>query len=229
MTARVGPHTLASPLVYCSPGCPREEEASCIDLSQPIGDPGDGDTLGLGYYPTYARMSREQRASYLRWIANGRCEPLNEIGYAFVYFYGLERRLLVEQQDLSPIVKEVVRLLETYTFSGSFDGYLSRFLAYVLARAGIATLKDKWFDAVFEKSRAQRDDQHLAVGLAWLHTHNHSLPASSALRIAKLDPRAPRSVVLDRLPEQFSALFAKRYRDALVMASQSRSRSEKRR
>ena len=34
-----------------------------------------------------------------------------------------------EQQDLSPIVKEVVCLLETYSFSGLFDGYLSRFLA----------------------------------------------------------------------------------------------------
>ncbi len=190
-TTRVGSYTLTDPLVYCAPGPPREEEASCIDFSLALGESGENETLSLGYYPTYSRMTAQQRAAYLQWLANGRCQPLNDIGYAFLFFYGLERRLLFEQQDLSPIVKEVVRLLETYTFSGSFDGYLSRFLAYVLARAGIGGLKDKWFEAVFEKTRAQRDEQHLSVGLAWLHTRNLPLPASWALRIARLDPRAP--------------------------------------
>ena len=212
-TARAGAYSLTDPLVYSARGRPSEEEASCIDLSLPIGELGELETLSLGYYPTYSRMTAQQRATYLQWLASGRCGLLSDIGYVFLYFYGLERRLLLQQEDLSPIVKEVVRLLETYTVSGSFDGYLSRFLAYVLARAGIASLKVKWFEAVFEKTRAQRDEQHLAVGLAWLHTHNRALPANLAIRIARLDPRAPRSVVLNRLPEEFSVLFAKRYRE----------------
>ncbi len=108
---------------------------------------------------------------------------------------------LVEQKDLSPIVKEVVRLLETYTFSGSFDGYLSRFLAFALARAGIETLKDKWFEAVFAKSRLQRDEDFLAVALAWFFKKNAPLPVAWAIRIARQDPRSPRSIVLDRLPD----------------------------
>ena len=119
----------------------------------------------------------------------------------------------VERQDLSPIVKEVVRLLENYTISGSFDGYLSRFLAFTLARAGIETLKDKWFEAVFARSRLQRDEDFLAVALAWFFKRNSPLPVSWALRIARQDPRSPRSVILDRLPEQFNSLFEKRYRD----------------
>ena len=149
-----GPFVLCDPLVYLSHGRPRDTEASCIDLTLPVERPTVEPRGSLGYYPQYAAISPGQRANYIRWLASGRTASLDDIGYAFLYFYGLERRLLVEQQDLSPIVKEVVRLLETYTFSGSFDGYLSRFLSYTLARAGIGTLKDKWFEAVFDKTRA---------------------------------------------------------------------------
>jgi uncharacterized tellurite resistance protein B-like protein len=209
----VGPYALVDPLVYVCNGQKSSSEASCIDHRHPIGKPVAEPVGSLGYYPEYSRLSGDQRANYLNWLAGGRTEPLSDIGYAFLYFYGLERRLLVDDQDLSPIVKEVVRLLETYTFSGSFDGYLSRFLSYTLARSGIGTLKEKWFQAVFERTRAQRDEQHLAVGLAWLFSNERPLPPGWACRIARLDPRSPRSVVLERLPDQFNALFLKRYKD----------------
>ena len=209
----VGSYTLTDPLVYVCDGRGSSREASCIDRRQTIGKPIFEPVGSLGYYPEYSRLSINQRANYLQWLAGGRVGPLSDIGYAFLYFYGLERRLLIEGQDLSPIVKEVVRLLETYTFSGSFDGYLSRFLSYTLARTDISTLKEKWFQAVFERTRAHRDEQHLAVGLAWLFSNERPLPPAWACRIARLDPRSPRSVVLERLPDQFNALFLRRYRD----------------
>ena len=210
-TVDVGAYLLKDPMVYVSDGKPREDEASCIDLSREVGKPIIEPAGRLGYYPTYPKLSPIQRANYLRWISSGRVEPLHDIGYAFLFFYGLERRLLVEREDLSPIVKELVRLLEAYTFSGSFDGYVSRFLAFTLARSGIETLKDKWFEAVFAKSRLQRDEDFLAVALAWFFKKNAPLPVSWAMRIARQDPRSPRSIVLDRLPEQFVSLFEKRY------------------
>lgn len=212
-TAVVGRYKLSDALVYTYDGRSDPVEASCIDLRLPIGRPEQEPRGSLGYYPTYSRLTSGQRANYLRWLADGRTGPLNDIGYAFLYFYGLERRLLVEGQDLSPIVKETVRLLETYDFSGSFDGYLSRFLSYSLAKSGIGALKEKWFKAIFEKSRTQRDEQQFAVGLAWFYLQQRPLPAHWAMRVAKLDPRSPRSVVLDRLPEQFRVLFAKRYEE----------------
>ncbi len=172
-------------MVYVSDGKPREDEASCIDLSLEIGIPAYEAPGSLGYYPTYAKISPNQRASYLRWLSSGRVNPLSDIGYAFLFFYGLERRLLLERRDLNPIVKEVVRLLETYTISGSFDGYLSRFLAFTLARAGIETLKDKWFEVVFAKSRLQRDEDFLAVALAWFFKRNLPIPVAWAVRIAR--------------------------------------------
>ena len=227
-TVNVGGYQLKDPLIYVSDGHPRESEASCIDLSLDVGKPVREAAGSLGYYPTYEKLSPDRRANYLRWLSTGRVEPLADIGYAFLFFYGLERRLLVEQQDLFPSVKEAVRLLETYTFSSSFDGYLSRFLAFTLAKSGIETLKDKWFDAVFAKSRLQRDEDFIAVALAWFFKKNAPLPVSWAIRIARQDPRCPRSVVLDRLPEQFQALFESRYRgqfgDGLVLKVSKRDR-----
>jgi uncharacterized tellurite resistance protein B-like protein len=222
-------YLLRDPMVYVSVGSAAEDEASCIDLTLEVGKPLWEAVGALGYYPTYARLNPGQRANYLSWLANGRAGALNDIGYPFLFFYGLERRLLIEQQDLSPIVKECVRLLETYTFSGSFDGYLSRFLAFALARAGIETLKDKWFDAIFEKSRVRRDENFFAVALAWLFRKNAPLPVSWAVRITRQDPRSPGSIAIDRLPAEFHSLFESRYRekfgDGLILKATKRDRS----
>ena len=227
-TIQVDKYILEEPFVYASRGSTGVNEASCINVRLPVGKPIHEPPGRLGYYPEYIRLSAGQRANYLRWLAEGRSGPLSDIGYAFLFFYGLERRLLVEQQDFSPIVKEVVRLLETYTFSGSFDGYLSRFLSYALAKGDLGMLKEKWFQAVFERTRAQRDEQHLAVGLAWLFKQGRPLPSTWAFRLAKLDPRSPRSVVLNRLPDEFSTIFGKRYSeqfgDGLVLRAAKRDR-----
>ncbi|WZO96060.1 TerB N-terminal domain-containing protein [Isosphaeraceae bacterium EP7] len=210
-TIHVGRYAIRDPLVYTSGGRGKHDEASCIDLALKVGKPVVEPRGSLGYWPKYAHITADQRANYLQWLAGGRSGPLDDIGYAFLFFYGLERRLLVDGEDLSLVAKEAVRLLETYTFSGSFDGYLSRFLSYSLAKVDIGTLKEAWFRAVFERTRSRKDEQHLAVGLAWLFKQQRPLPSAWAFRLAKLDPRSPRSVVLDRLPDQFGFLFSKRY------------------
>jgi hypothetical protein len=96
----VGDYVLTDPLIYLAPGPAREHEASCIDATLPIGRPIDEQPGSLGYYPHYAGITRRQRANYVQWLSHGRCQPLSDIGYAFLYFYGLERRLLIEQKDL---------------------------------------------------------------------------------------------------------------------------------
>jgi len=206
-------YLLRDPMVYCCEGAPSDDEASCIDLRLEVGKPAWESAGALGYYTSYRKLSPTQRANYLTWLANNRTTALSEIGYAFLFFYGLERRLIVERQDLSPIVKECVRLLESYTFSASFDGYVSRFLAFVLARDGIATLKEKWFEAVFEISRLRNNEDFLAVALAWFFQKSAPLPVSWAIRIASKDPRSPQSIVVFRIPDQFHSLFEKRYRE----------------
>ncbi|WP_302950871.1 TerB N-terminal domain-containing protein [Holdemania filiformis] len=45
----------------------------------------------LGYYPTYERLSAEQRYLYLRWL-NDRMIAVSD-GFIYLYYYGLERHL----------------------------------------------------------------------------------------------------------------------------------------
>ncbi len=46
---------------------------------------------GLGYWLQYGSISAKCRGAYLKWLANGRSEPKANIGYVFLFFYGLER------------------------------------------------------------------------------------------------------------------------------------------
>jgi len=60
---------------------------------------------------------------------------LGEYRFAFLFFYGLERRLLVEQQDQGPIVEEVVRLLTPIHRLDYSTPIFNLFLAFALASA----------------------------------------------------------------------------------------------
>ena len=228
-TVSVKGYVLRDPMVYISEGTPSEGDASCINLSLEVGRPAWDAAGALGHFPSYARMSPNQRANYLSWLANGRALPLADIGYAFLYFYGLERRLLIDGQDSIRIVKECVRLLETYNFSGAFDAYVRRFLAFILGAAEIETLQDKSFDTIFENPRLTRDEDFLAVALASLFRKNAVLPVSWAMRMARRDPRSPADAVPGRLSVQCDSLFEHRYRerfgDGLILKAAKRDRS----
>ena len=53
----------------------------------------------MGYWPSYSSIPADCRAAYLHWLLDGRYAPGAYIGYVFLYFYGLERRLLVDSQS----------------------------------------------------------------------------------------------------------------------------------
>lgn len=203
--------TLPDPMLYWSEGQPREDEASCIELRLPVGQP-TAEALGaLGYWPRYSTMSPNQRANYLAWLASGRTAPLQDNGYVFVFFYGLERRALVDGQDLYPVLCEVVRLLEAYPASQSFQSYGRSFLAYVLAKSGLQNLSENWFEHLVQKPGLQTSPEGVAVALAWLALHERPLPAAWARSIASQDERSQQSVVVNRVSEQFNQLFEHKY------------------
>lgn len=219
---------IPNPMTYFSRFPLEEAEASCIDATLPVGSPISEPRGALGYWPEYRRMTPHQRANYLDWLASGREAPLDDIGYAFVHFYGLERRVLVDQRDINPITIEIVRLLERYTFSGSFTGYLSRFLTYVVARTGLEKLRQEWFDHIFDNSSMQPNEDILALALAWHVTKSQPLSAKWAMRIASDHPQTSRSVVVQRVPEQFESLFAKKFQthfgNGLMLRTSQRDR-----
>lgn len=97
-------------------------EPALIDPSLPVDHrAAERSVPALDYWPSYSTISPAARSHYLRWLSGGRAEPSVPIGYVFLYFYGLERRLIVDsrtnpsvamERDL--IVTEIRRLLRGY-------------------------------------------------------------------------------------------------------------------
>ncbi|MGI6423094.1 MAG: TerB N-terminal domain-containing protein [Candidatus Dojkabacteria bacterium] len=70
------------------------------------------------YWPTYFRFTPEQRYQYINWLRDI-TQPTN-LSYVFLYFYGLERHLLVGNYD--DAVLEIRRLLLAHK-AQSFQSY----------------------------------------------------------------------------------------------------------
>jgi tellurite resistance protein len=92
-----------------------------------------GDQLGttLDYWPSYAKLDPRARHTYLNWLQAGRNDAAIPIGYVFVFFYGLEQRLLLDDaRDEAPaILAEVRRLLALHGENYSFQSYATKLLA----------------------------------------------------------------------------------------------------
>lgn len=106
-------------------------ENCLIDPTLPVSG-ADFDHRGetLGYWCAYGEIRPPARAAYLAWLAGGRERSDVGIGYVFLFFYGLERRLFIDLalDELEVIVAEVRRLLTIYGENYSLSGYAHRLL-----------------------------------------------------------------------------------------------------
>ncbi len=95
------------------------DDPSTIFLKLPIKKPTRPDSIEpLGYYPSYAALSPEQRWVYLNWLQDVTEEV--DIGYVFIYYYGLERHLLTGK--FGRAFDEILKL-RRYHLNKSFLGY----------------------------------------------------------------------------------------------------------
>ena len=110
-----------------------EHDASFIDPALPVAR-SSASAGPLGYWPSYKAITPECRRRYLEWLASGKKAPEADVGYAFLYFYGLERRLLLDTppaEEVRALVAELQRLRTIYAGNGSFNGYSNRLLEAV--------------------------------------------------------------------------------------------------
>lgn len=217
-------------LVYVGQGLLTQSgatEPALIDPSLPL-DRRNPDWAGddLFYWPTYDGLSPRSRTAYLTWLADGRRHPGVPLGYVFLFFYGLERRVLVDalggdpaaRAELPVIEQEVRRLLALYGGSNSLDRYAGEFLDVLqLAQNGPAHTppnygaEDRW-DVPLE----------LRLGLARFAVECTPVPVDWALSWSwfhpDIYPRTPQT----RCPDEFTTLFGIRYRerhgDGLLLA-----------
>ncbi|MFA4932239.1 MAG: TerB N-terminal domain-containing protein [Caldisericia bacterium] len=112
-------------------GLPFRSEPSTIFVDEPAVLPKDTSSVpGPPYYPRYGALSPYQRGIYLNWLQ----DPISAVdpGYLFVYYYGLERQLLLG--DFQNAVDEIL-MLRRYHANASFQFYsLNALLTACVAR-----------------------------------------------------------------------------------------------
>ncbi len=99
-------------------------EPSAISMNLPIKQPRSVDDIERpSYYPAYNSISPEQRWIYLNWLRN--VESSINIGYVFIFYYGLERHLFFGNVEEA---FNMVLKLRKYHKNSSFLGYSSNAL-----------------------------------------------------------------------------------------------------
>ncbi len=130
----IGGINVTSGMIYVGGSLPTRHggvENCLIDPSLRI-SPREADKSGssMPYWPSYTDIQPKARRAYIEWLAGGRHDPAIGIGYVFLFFYGLERRYLVDggKAEAPEIFAEVQRLLGIYGDNNSFRGSAKRFL-----------------------------------------------------------------------------------------------------
>jgi tellurite resistance protein len=213
--------TVRGGLLYVGTGMPDAAglgvEPALIDPTLPV-DLRNPDWQGesMGYWPCYADISPRARAAYLAWVADGRTNPNAYIGYVFLYFYGLERRLLAgiphlddSTAEFAALVSEVRRLLQIYHGNGSFRGYAEGLLDAVALLD--PTVRH---DRAAPRTTGWRHElpMELKIGLAQLAVAGRPVPADWALAWYSHHPETYLRTPAVRCANEFLELFTKRYR-----------------
>lgn len=170
----------------------------------------------LRHWPSYSELSAEARAAYLDWLNTGRSDPGTNIGFVFLFFYGLERRILHDalqveaiREELPELVAELQRLLAIYgPRSDSFDRYCTQLLDAVevlFRRTPIYLTRPRAISNTGEFPTIVR------VALAQASSQGEPIPASWALAWYLSDPETRLRTPATRCPAELSKLFHIRY------------------
>jgi len=160
-------------------------EPSLIDPALPV-DAVAANTSGSGldYWPSYRSISAASRRAFLQWLAGGRNDRNIAIGYVFIFFYGLERRIYEFIQgrgssadEALAIGREVACLFALYgAASSSFRMYAGSFLDL------IATIEPRARDLAPDASSRDFGPSHrLKLLLGELALAGKPIPAELAL------------------------------------------------
>jgi len=134
----------------------------------------------------------------------------------FLFFYGIERRVLVDAErgdvssgEIALLAAEVERLLGIYGNKASFRSYAGSFLDFVRIRHGRVELET----ALPPPERAGYElPLRVRVALGRLAAARAPIPAEWALAWVRLSPLVTLRTPAVRCPEEFEAAFRARYR-----------------
>lgn len=193
-----------------------EIEPALINPALPVRMPS-GSIDKMDYWPSYSNIPEIARGGYLQWLADGRKDPNVQIGFVFLFFYGLERRVLHDfrqdketvNRELPAILAEVRRLLSVYgDNSSSFYGYANSFLDIIVtvgARDRIYRLPAP------PTGKYKALTLRHKVALGQVAVDGMALPAEWAYSWLTNDERVFLRTPAKRCPEEFKKLFLAYY------------------
>jgi hypothetical protein len=190
-----------------------------IDPSKEIAPRGDYTARDLGSWPSFSNISGMARRAYLNWLADGRSDPAANIGYVYLYFYGLERRALIDittepesRSDWPLIIKELWRLLGIYgEKSSAFRASANQLISWL-------TISDRpaksYKNPVPPFAKTFELPLYIRFALSDAAVDAVPIPDHLALAWAKLDPDIYLGTPAIRCADKFDALFMSHYSKA---------------
>lgn len=194
-------------------------DPSFINTKLPVSGFTDYTVDSMGYWPNYSNISPSARGAYLAWLADGRKDPMAAPGYVFLFFYGLERRVLVDYQEtriedaeLQQIKNEINRLYSLYGGqSNSIKGYFSNFLNLLLLLERRNTKLYDW--PIPENLKGYDIPFYLKVYLGQCSVDGKPLPARAAYLWVSYDPTVSKKTPARRCETELKQLFLLRYEE----------------
>ena len=181
----------------------------------------DLDGKDLSYWPSYDTIPPASRTAYLRWLAEGRRTPGVPIGYVFLFFYGLERRLLLDitedpslRTEVPALRSEVRGLLASYGSHAAFRRYAAEF-SNLLELVDSPTGTDP--DALSVPELCERrwpPPMTLRRALGAFAAAGRPVPADWAQAWAWYHPDVSLRTPAFRCRDEFAELFRQRYEEA---------------
>jgi tellurite resistance protein len=195
-------------------------EPALIDPSLEVSSHASGEGPSRFYWPSYQRLSPTDRATYLEWLAGPRraCEVSQSL--AFLYFYGLERRLLRDPEESSSaaserdvIAVEMARLkseAEDDQERSALTHQLGQLLEFLEAQD---LLQGRSNPPPPRERSGWQVPMSLRLMLGEVANANLPLPTELALSWTLTSPEAYLRTPAQRCTEEFAALFERRYRE----------------
>ncbi|MCD1126292.1 TerB N-terminal domain-containing protein [Jinshanibacter sp. LJY008] len=167
----------------------------------------------LGYWPSFSTLSPRCRGAYLDWLASDRSDSSCPVGYVFIYFYGLERRILVDgtqetisDDEFKSLFEEVLRLRAVFLANNSFRHYSTQLIeVMLLLRPGVIQFENE--KECFVSGSSLLFQFRLATTVA----QGKPLSADLALAWVKYYPEYTLRTPARRCADEFAALFKLRY------------------
>ena len=190
-----------------------------IDPSLSVASSGsDKNGDGMSYWPGYSSIPAVCRATYLDWLAGGRRDGTVNPGYMFLFFYGLERRFLVDQppeDEKLEIVAEVERLKALFAQNYSVQRYLGEFLdiARIVAMGGLS-LDDPALKQTILDNRSWDLPFSLKFALGGMIAEGKAFDAEWLHLWLLCHPERRLRTPAERCSDEFKALFTLKF-DAL--------------